>query len=290
LTAPLVAEASDPFLRVLSEDELAKQPAARYAKMTKEEALAELSKRGAIFEEVPADKASGVVAPIRLTARLNGVHVHGTLPAEQAVVSPFEILDARLALSLWDFADILAKHDVDEIVHYSMYRPGLAGYSQLAPYFAPKKATDAHGEPERAPSTASDPHGKTASNTKSVPMRLAPLPKPVPEPKLVPPSPSEGQTTSRHPAGLAIDAAVFKKKSGGSLSVASQFAGHIGAKTCGEGATEPTSDDAKELRSILCEAADAGLFTYVLSPNFNAAHRDHFHMEIKGGVRWTLIH
>ena len=106
LVAPL-ASAGDPFLTVLAEDDLARAPFARYARMTKVEALTELRERGAIFDEVPAEKAPGVIAPIRLTARLGGVHIHGMLKGEAAQTTPFEIVDARLALSLHDFAGIL---------------------------------------------------------------------------------------------------------------------------------------------------------------------------------------
>ena len=69
-----------------------------------------------------------------------------------------------------------------------------------------------------------------------------------------------------------------------------QFHGQIGNRTCGEGTYLPELPEARELRSIVCEASDLGVFTYVLTPNYNAAHADHFHMEIKPGVRWFLYH
>lgn len=95
---------------------------------------------------------------------------------------------------------------------------------------------------------------------------------------------------TRHPAGLAIDVGLIHKKDGRWISVARQFQGHIGDKTCGDGAHVPDSPDARELRSLVCESADLGVFTYVLTPDYNAAHADHFHMEIKPGVRWFLYH
>jgi hypothetical protein len=95
---------------------------------------------------------------------------------------------------------------------------------------------------------------------------------------------------TRHPAGLAIDVGLLHKKDGHWLSVARQFQGHIGDKTCGDGAYVPESPDARELRALVCEASDLGVFTYVLTPDYNAAHVDHFHMEIKPGVRWFLYH
>jgi hypothetical protein len=42
--------------------------------------------------------------------------------------------------------------------------------------------------------------------------------------------------------------------------------------------------------SILCEAADERLFHVMLTPHFNAAHRDHWHLEIKTDVKWFLVH
>jgi hypothetical protein len=96
-------------------------PASRYARLTREEALAELGRRGIAYERV--EDAPGVVAPIRLTGPLHGVEIHSSLPVEQRKTTPFEILDARLALALDDFAVILANHDVVEVVHFTMYRP-----------------------------------------------------------------------------------------------------------------------------------------------------------------------
>jgi hypothetical protein len=96
-------------------------PASRYARMSREEALTELRRRGISFEEV--GDAPGVMAPIRLDGPLHGVEIHSSLPREQRKTTPFEILDARLALALDDFAAILANHDVVELVHFTMYRP-----------------------------------------------------------------------------------------------------------------------------------------------------------------------
>jgi hypothetical protein len=95
---------------------------------------------------------------------------------------------------------------------------------------------------------------------------------------------------TRHPAGLAIDVGLLHRRDGRWLSVQHDFQGRIGAKTCGDGAPMPQNPDARELRALVCESSDLGLFTYVLTPDYNAAHADHFHMEIKPGVRWFLYH
>ena len=114
-------------VRVARADELllppdaADSPASRYANLSNEGAIEELSRRSIAFERVT--EAPGVRAPIRLLGPLHGVFIHSALPAEQRKTTPFEILDARLALALDDFARVLSNHDVVELVHFTMYRP-----------------------------------------------------------------------------------------------------------------------------------------------------------------------
>jgi hypothetical protein len=120
---PAPASAASPFLMTPAASVAEASPAYRYANMTNEEALAELDRRKILYLKV--DHAPGVRAPIRLTGRLNGVNFHSVLPPEQRVTSMFEILDARLALALDDFAAVLSRHDIDEVVHYTMYRPNV---------------------------------------------------------------------------------------------------------------------------------------------------------------------
>jgi hypothetical protein len=96
-------------------------PAMRYGKLDRASCEAELEKRHVGFSRV--DEARGVLAPIRLTSALQGVRFHGMLPEAQRATTPYEILDCRLALALDDFGAILRKHDVVEVVHYSIYRP-----------------------------------------------------------------------------------------------------------------------------------------------------------------------
>jgi two-component system CheB/CheR fusion protein len=45
----------------------------------------------------------------------------------------------------------------------------------------------------------------------------------------------------------------------------------------------------KELREIVCAAVDQQLFNVVLTPDFNRAHRNHFHLEVMPGVQWMLV-
>ncbi len=96
---------------------------------------------------------------------------------------------------------------------------------------------------------------------------------------------------SRHPGGLAIDAASFRKSDGTSLVVERDFHGRIGAPTCGAGTgPHPATPEALELRRIVCDAADAKLFNVALTPDFNWAHRNHFHLEVTAGSQWFFVH
>jgi hypothetical protein len=94
---------------------------------------------------------------------------------------------------------------------------------------------------------------------------------------------------TRHPAGLAIDVGGLRKSDGRWLSVADHFGGKIGSATCGASAKQPASNEGRELWSLVCEANERGLFTYVLTPNYNAAHADHFHMELKPASKVVLF-
>ncbi|WP_437778022.1 extensin family protein [Sorangium sp. So ce1097] len=530
--SPAPASAASPFLMTPEASIAEASPAYRYANMTNDEALAELDRRRILYLKV--DHAPGVRAPIRLTGRLNGVHFHSVLPPEQRVTSVFEILDARLALALDDFAALLARHDIDEVVHYTMYRPNMpvpgrggageqGGHEHAA---APAKAAGSaarKGSPRPAPAVGLGEKGTLDATSKAheEPPRAAPAVdlgekgapdaapnEPVESPRPAPavdlgekgtldaaskapeerPRPlkekgaaetvakkgaakdkggaeaapkekgaakgapkekgaakgapkekgaaeavakkdvagavakkgaaaaapkekgaaeavakkdvagavakkgaaaaapkekggagaapkdkgttaaapkekgaaeparsaapsaagdrpqataarsgpakqagkagrrrvalrepvgstratasstrhrgevtlrsGEGQKPrgkwappgTRHPAGLAIDVGALRKRDGTWMSVARHFHGRIGDKTCGGGAPQPELPEARELRSIVCEAADLGIFTYVLTPNYDAPHADHFHMEIKPGVRWFLYH
>jgi hypothetical protein len=100
-----------------------------------------------------------------------------------------------------------------------------------------------------------------------------------------------GKLGTRHPGALAIDAGSFVKKDGTTLQVERDFHGRIGATTCGAGAAPtPATPEALELRHILCDAAEARLFNVMLTPDYNWAHRNHFHLEVTAGKSWFLVH
>jgi hypothetical protein len=99
------------------------------------------------------------------------------------------------------------------------------------------------------------------------------------------------KTATRHPGGLAIDAAKFVRRDGTKLVVERDFHGRIGARTCGPGTgPQPATADALELRKIVCDAAAAKLFNVALTPDFNWPHRNHFHLEVTANTKWFYLH
>ena len=228
------AKPNDKYLDMPGAAEARRSPAYRYANMSNSEAYAELDARGVKYQK--QKRKAGVRAPIRLTAPLRGVWIHSVLPEEQRVDTPFEILDARLALALYDAAEVFRLHDIVEIVHFTMYRPpGTQG---------------SHDEEDE----------------------------------------EDERGMFRHPGGLAIDLGAMKKKNGNWLAIGPHWPSDIGATTCGAEQKKLVPRRAKELMSMLCELADLRSFTYMLTPHFDKAHDDHFHLEIKPGVEYFSAH
>ncbi|MBM4362507.1 MAG: extensin family protein [Deltaproteobacteria bacterium] len=95
--------------------------AARLADLDDEAALAELVRRRVPFER--AAPTPGIRLPVRLTGRMHGVLVRGSLPEAERGSSPFELLDARLALALDRLCELLSRHEIVELIHFTMYRP-----------------------------------------------------------------------------------------------------------------------------------------------------------------------
>ncbi|MBW2458698.1 MAG: extensin family protein [Deltaproteobacteria bacterium] len=95
---------------------------------------------------------------------------------------------------------------------------------------------------------------------------------------------------TRHPAGRAIDVAIAKLADGSSHSVKRDFHGRVGAQTCGRGAEPAWRDEpgARFWRAVVCEVDALRSFNLMLTPNYDAGHRDHLHLEVRSGVRWFL--
>jgi hypothetical protein len=92
---------------------------------------------------------------------------------------------------------------------------------------------------------------------------------------------------SQHGYGLAIDIYGFTLSDGTTLVVERDFHGAIGAATCGPEATIGADGDANSvtLRNLVCVIARTRLFNYLLTPDYDAAHRNHLHADIgRGGT------
>lgn len=108
------------------ETQEADPPATRYAALTPDACVAELTARSVPYERLGPTR--GVAVPVRLTGPLSGVPFRTLLPEKIRVRSPYEIFDCRLLLALDDFAKLLAAQNIVEVIHYSAYRPPPAGW------------------------------------------------------------------------------------------------------------------------------------------------------------------
>lgn len=95
---------------------------------------------------------------------------------------------------------------------------------------------------------------------------------------------------SQHAYGLAADLFGFTLADGRTLVVERDFHGALGTPVCGPDArvTEP-AEDAATLRNLVCHVAGARLFNHMLTPNYNTAHRNHLHFDIKRDDKQVVI-
>ncbi|HMJ09952.1 MAG TPA: extensin family protein [Polyangiaceae bacterium] len=94
---------------------------------------------------------------------------------------------------------------------------------------------------------------------------------------------------SGHSAGVAIDVNEFVRKDGEVLNVLDDFEGaSIGSRTCGDGAPQPKSAKAIELRALVCAIDESSSFNLVLTPHYDRRHKNHLHLEVRRGIEWFL--
>ena len=95
----------------------------------------------------------------------------------------------------------------------------------------------------------------------------------------------------QHCGALAIDVTAFKRSDGTTLQIQRDFHGQIGLDTCVDGVGPvKATHDADLLWSFACGAAERALFNVILTPNWNADHRNHFHLEITPDAGWMMVH
>jgi hypothetical protein len=101
----------------------------------------------------------------------------------------------------------------------------------------------------------------------------------------------DGTEGKRHAGALAMDVHAFRIRSGGELVVERDFHGRLDAPVCGPEAAlqDPTTPEARELRSIVCSSAELRIFQSILTPNYDVHHANHFHLEVTPNVRWFIL-
>jgi hypothetical protein len=86
---------------------------------------------------------------------------------------------------------------------------------------------------------------------------------------------------SLHANGLALDVHSVRLDDGTELSVQDDFSRRLGARGCGFGAPA--------LNRLACGLRATGLFSELLTPDYNRQHRDHFHLAIARGSTWVAV-
>ena len=92
---------------------------------------------------------------------------------------------------------------------------------------------------------------------------------------------------SKHSYGLAIDVHTFSGPDLGSLRIDRDYEQGLGdAVDC---LGRPLTQGGATLKLLQCQLARSGLFHLVLSPDFDDAHHDHFHLEVKPWSERTAL-
>ncbi|MBE7452485.1 MAG: extensin family protein [Kofleriaceae bacterium] len=87
---------------------------------------------------------------------------------------------------------------------------------------------------------------------------------------------------SKHSFGLAIDVPRLVGKELGALAVIDDYEQGLGDRVDCLG--QPATQGGAILKVMQCQLARSGLFHLVLSPDYDDAHHDHFHLE---ALPWT---
>ena len=86
---------------------------------------------------------------------------------------------------------------------------------------------------------------------------------------------------SQHAFAWAIDFAAYVTSDGTIYSVNDDWIVDPDEQPTCAAVTEGAKDD--WLHDLICEQKDAGIWNIVLTPNYNSAHRNHFHVDLKTG-------
>ena len=92
---------------------------------------------------------------------------------------------------------------------------------------------------------------------------------------------------SKHSYGLAIDIPAFAGAELGTLRIDRDYQSGLGDDVNCVG--EPSTKNAETLKVLQCQLVRSGLFHLVLSPDYDDAHRDHFHLEVAPWPERTAV-
>jgi hypothetical protein len=102
--------------------------------------------------------------------------------------------------------------------------------------------------------------------------------------------PGKKSKRSQHAYGMAVDVQALKTKDGRLLVVERDFRGQLSQPVCGENAQISEADTASILlRNVVCAVVRAGIFHDILTPNYDAAHHDHLHLDIRRGADYYTL-
>ncbi|HEY6558886.1 MAG TPA: extensin family protein [Polyangiaceae bacterium] len=94
------------------------------------------------------------------------------------------------------------------------------------------------------------------------------------------------KSRSQHAYGLAADVYGFKLRDGRELIVERDWHGQLGEPSCGpQSRIIDGTGESLALRNLVCDIAREGFFHHILTPNYNEAHENHLHLDIKRGDR-----
>ena len=92
---------------------------------------------------------------------------------------------------------------------------------------------------------------------------------------------------SKHSYGLALDVAAFSGPELGTIFVDRDYEQGLGDTVDCLG--RPLTQGGATLKLLQCQLARSGLFYLVLSPDYDDAHHDHFHLEVKPWAERTAV-
>ncbi len=95
---------------------------------------------------------------------------------------------------------------------------------------------------------------------------------------------------SQHGHGLAADVVAFHLADGTILHIEEDWPPQAGEPPCGpEARLHIPTREGILLRNLVCAIARGGYFHVILTPNYDAAHHDHLHLDIKRGAKGLIL-